>query len=153
MKRSIILLLVVIALYAAGLSHTKQRRLVGNLQNNAVADGCGCYFQFRGTPQNIDRYIFFSGIEDEKTAWMNIAGRDVKLVLKKDTGINTRERVGSRSTVEYAAGDVRVNGTYTVTAVCDPNDESCESTQYSATFVVRKGKRSEVVRAVGSCGC
>lgn len=153
MRRLVILSLLTVAVYSAGSSQTQQRRLVGNLRNNAVADGCGCYFQFRGTPQNIDKYVFFSGIEDEKTAWMNIAGRDVKLLLKKEVAPKTRERVGSRTTVEYAGGDVTVSGTYIATAVCDPNDESCESTQYSATFVVRKGKRSEVVKAVGSCGC
>jgi hypothetical protein len=133
-----------------------KRGLVANLKNNAVADGCGCYFQFRGTPQNAERYIFFSSIEDDgKTAWMNIAGHDVKLTLTKEVGLKGKEeeRVGSRSRATYRAGDVTVAGTYVVTKVCDPNDENCESTQYAATFSVRKGSRSQVVKAVGSCGC
>ena len=74
-----------------------KRGLVANLKNNAIADGCGCYFQFRGVPRNAECYVFFSSIEDdEKTAWMNIGGRDVKLTLEKKTGLKgtEQERVG-----------------------------------------------------------
>lgn len=64
--------------------NASKRGLVANLKNNAVADGCGCYFQSRGTPRNAQRYLFFSSIEDdEKTAWMNIEGHDVKLSLAR----------------------------------------------------------------------
>lgn len=128
-----------------------KRGMVGNLKDHA-ADGCGCYFQFRGTPRNSEKYIFSSSIEDEKTAWMNIDGHDVKLTSIKEHGPKT-ERVGGRSWVRFAAGDITVSGTYVVTRVCKPNDENCESTGYSATFVVRKGAKSQLVKAVGSCGC
>ena len=140
------------SLYAQNAS---KRSLVTNLKNNAVADGCGCYFRFRATPAHADRYIFYSSIDEEKTAWMNIGGRDVKLTLEKETGLKGKEeeRVGSQSSATYASGDIRVSGTYIVTRVCDPNDEDCESTQYAVTFVVKKGRRAQVVKAVGSCGC
>ncbi|MGH9967857.1 MAG: hypothetical protein ACREBG_08530 [Pyrinomonadaceae bacterium] len=128
-----------------------KRGLVGNLKNHA-ADGCGCYFQFRGTPRKSEKYIFSSSIEDEKTAWMNIDGQDVELTLVKEKGPKT-ERVGSRSSVRYRSRDITVSGTYVATRVCKPNDENCESTAYSATFVVGKGAKSQVVKAVGSCGC
>lgn len=132
-----------------------KRSLVANLKNNAVSDGCGCYFKFRGTPRNAELYVFSSSIDDEKTAWMNVGGRDVKLTLEKKTGLKGKEEegVGSRSTAKYASGDITVRGTYVVTRVCDPNYESCESTQYDVTFVVKKGPKSQVVKAVGSCGC
>jgi hypothetical protein len=132
-----------------------KRRLVANLKNT-VLDNCGCYFKFRGTAQNAERYIFFSSIEDDlKTAWMNIGGRDVKLTLEKEEGLKGKEqeRVGSRSTARFAAADIKVNATYIVTRVCDAHDESCESTDYAATFVVRKSAKSQVVKAAGSCGC
>jgi len=132
-----------------------KRGLVANLKNTAV-DGCGCYFRFRGTARNAERYIFFSSIEeDQKTAWMNIDGRDVKLTLEKEEGLKGKEQeqVGARSTARFAAGDIKVSATYIVTRVCDANDESCESTEYEATFVVRKGARSQGVKAAGSCGC
>ena len=132
-----------------------KRGLVANLKNTA-ADGCGCYFRFRGTPRNAERYIFFSSIEeDQKTASMNIDGRDVKLTLEKEEGLKGKEqeRVGSRSTATFSNSDIKVSATYVVTRVCPPRDESCESTNYDATFVVKKGAKSQIVKAIGSCGC
>ncbi|MCM3905520.1 MAG: hypothetical protein ND866_27825 [Pyrinomonadaceae bacterium] len=151
--RSVLLTVVVLGT-VSGQNATK-RSLVANLKDNAVADGCGCYFKFRGTPETAERYIFALSIEDDKTAWMNIGGRDVKLTLEKETGLKGKEaeRVGSRSRETYSSGDITVQGTYVVTRVCDPNDENCESTQYDVTFLVKKGTRSQVVKAVGSCGC
>lgn len=147
--------LTIVVLGTVSAQSASKRSLVANLKNNAVADGCGCYFKFRGTPRNAELYVFSSSIDDEKTAWMNIGGRDVKLTLEKETGLKGKEeeRVGSRSRAMYASGDITVSGTYVVTRVCDPNDESCESTQYDVTFVVKKGTKSQVVKAVGSCGC
>lgn len=134
--------------------NASKRSLVANLKNNAVADGCGCYFQFRGTPRNAQRYLFFSSIEDdEKTAWMNIEGRDVKLSLARKEDSKKRIRVGSTLTRRYVANDISVEAVYIATRVCKRDDESCEATDYSATFVVRKGNRTQVVKAVGGCGC
>ena len=135
--------------------NASKRSLVANLKNNTVIDGCGCYFQVRGTTRNAQRYVLFSSIEedDEKTAWMNIEGRDVKLSLARKMDPKNRGRVGSRSTRRYVAGDISVDATYIATRICKRDDESCESTDYSATLVVRKGARSQVVKAVGGCGC
>ena len=130
--------------------------LLGNIKDNSPAEGCGCYLKFRNTPEKADRYILFSSIEDNNTtAWMNIDGQDVKLKLEKITGPfgTEHERVGSRSTLKYRSDDITVTGTYVDTKECAPNDENCESTQYSVTIVVRKGARSQVVKAKGSCGC
>lgn len=140
---------------AAGQSASK-RKLIGNLQNTAVADGCGCYFQFRDSPRDSQQHLFFSSIDEEaeKTAWMNIEGRDVKLALATKTSPKGKERIGSRLTRRYVGEkQIVVDATYITTRVCKPNEESCESTQYVATFTVRKGKKRQVVRAVGSCGC
>jgi hypothetical protein len=149
------LLLTIVALGTVSAQSASKRGLVANLKDNAVANGCGCYFRFRGTPRNAERYIFFSSIEDDKTAWMNIGGGDVELTLVKQTGLKGREEqgVGSRSTIKYTSGDITVSETSVVTRVCDPNDENCESTDYNVTFVIKKGPKSQVVKAVGSCGC
>jgi hypothetical protein len=148
------LLLTMLVLVNVSAQNASKRSLVANLKDNAVADGCGCYFKFRGTPETAERYIFASSIEEDKTAWMNIGGRDVELKLVKETGSNGRRvQVGGRWTEKYVSGDIAVSGTYLVTRVCDPNDENCESTGYDVTFVVKKGHKSQVVRAVGSCGC
>ena len=158
MKLVLIPGLILITIVVVAPAQTRPQRLVGNLKNNAVADGCGCYFQFRGAPENAQRYIFFSSIEADgnKTAWMNIDGQDVKLKLEKKSGPFGTEReepMGSRSTVKYSAGDITVHGRYTVTRVCARDDESCESIGYNVTFVVKKGSRSQIVKAKGGCGC
>ncbi len=132
-----------------------KRVLVANLKNNTVADGCGCYFKFRGTPRNAERYLFFSSAEedDELSAWMNIEGRDVKLSLARTREVKRGERVGSKSTRRYVAGDTLVDATYIASKVCKRDDEHCESTEYDATIVVKKGTKSQVLKAFGICGC
>ena len=148
------MLLTIVILGSVSGQTASKRSLVARLKNNAVADGCGCYFQYRGAPGNRIYYLFFSSIEDEeKTAWMNIEGRDVKLTLAKKTDPRGRVRVGSRSTRRYVADDISVEATYVASKVCPRNDESCESTDYYATLVVRKGAQVQVVKAVGGCGC
>jgi hypothetical protein len=148
------LLLIILVLSSVSAQKASKRSLVARLKNNAVADGCGCYFQYRGTPRNEQYYLFFSSIEDEeKTAWMNIEGQDVKLTLAKKMDPKGEVRVGSRSTRRYVADGTLVDATYVATKICKRDDESCESTDYSATFVVRKGAQVQTVKAVGGCGC
>jgi hypothetical protein len=134
--------------------NASKRSLVARLKNNAIADGCGCYFQYRGVPRNHQYYVFFSSIEDEENvAWMNIGGQDVKLTLARKTDPKGSVRVGSRSTRRYVADGISVDATYVATKVCGRDEESCESTDYSATLVVRKGDQVQTVKAVGGCGC
>lgn len=146
--------LTIVVLSTVFSQNASKRGLVATLKDNAIAEGCGCYFKFRGTPRNTERYLFFSSVEedDERTAWMNIEGRNVKLSLarKKDA---KRERVGSRSTRSYVADDISVEATYITTKFCKQADEHCESTEYDASFLVKKGSKSQVVKAIGSCGC
>jgi hypothetical protein len=147
------MLLTVGVLGTVSAQNASKPGLVANLSQNAVGEGCGCYFKFRGTPRRVERYMFFLSIEgDQELAWMNIGGRDVKLRLV--TGLNRkRERVGSRRRETYASGDITVTATYVATQVCARNDENCESTGYDVTFLVKKGTRSQVVKASGYCGC
>ncbi len=155
MKLFNVFLIITISVLGTTFAQTASKQgMVGNVQNKGLGDGCGCYFQFRGSKRNSEQHLFASSIEeDDKTAWMNIDGRDVKLRLVREWGTKDRERVGSRSNRSFAAGDVKVAVTYVATRVCAVNDENCESTDYAATFVVRKGKRTQTVKAVGYCGC
>jgi hypothetical protein len=147
-------LLTIVVLGSVSAQSASKRSLVANLKNNTVAEGCGCYFRFRGTPQNAQHYLFFSSIADyEKTAWMNIEGRDLKLSLTRKTDPQGRARIGGRSTRRYITDDISVGATYIATRVCKRDDESCESTDYSVALVVRKGTRVQVLKAVGVCGC
>ncbi|MEJ7577490.1 MAG: hypothetical protein WKF74_10855 [Pyrinomonadaceae bacterium] len=135
---------------------SSQRNLVGNIKAKMFKDtslgDAGCSFQFAPGNRNSERYIFFSPAGFENDALMNIDGRDVSLRLVNETNPKGRERVGSRSTRRYAAGNITVNVVYVATRVCKPNDENCESTSYSATFIVKKGERTQTVKAAGSCG-
>lgn len=151
---AMLVLVTIVVLGTVSAQNASKRSLVANLKNNAVADGCGCYFQSRGTPRNAQRYLFFSSIEDdEKTAWMNIDGHDVKLSLARKRGPTGSVHVGSRLTRRYVAEDISVDVTYIATRICKRDDEDCEVTDYSASLTVRKGVRSQVVKAVGGCGC
>jgi hypothetical protein len=149
------MLLALVLLGTVSAQNASKPSLVARLKNNTVVTGCGCYFQLRGTPLQSERYVFLASIEEEgeKTAWMNIGGRDVKLTRTRNMDSKGRLRVGSRSTRRYIAGDISVDVTYIATRVCKRDDENCESTDYDATFVVKKGQRSQVVKAVGGCGC
>ena len=153
MKLLTVLLISALCLLSTGFSHSKSKpRLVGNILKKGVMDGCGCYFTFRGRT-NSEHYIFAESIEKENGVWMNIDGRDIQLTAVKDWSSSRKERVGSRFSRSFAANNISVASTFKVTRVCARNDENCESSNYDATFVVKKEKRVERVRAVGVCGC
>lgn len=59
-------LLAIVVLGSVSAQRASKRGLVAILKNNAVADGCGCYFSFRGTPPSAERCVFSSSIDDEK---------------------------------------------------------------------------------------
>lgn len=126
---------------------------VGNIKDISVVDGCGCYFQFPSDWQNksFDKNVFMGDISGGK-AWMNIDGKDV--VLTPDgPAKGAAEKVGSRLRERYKANGISVRVEYVATRVCDPDDESCESTNYDATFTVIKAGRQSVTKAQGVCGC
>lgn len=152
MKLYLLLILTVCGLSPAYAQSASRSRLVGNVTDKTVLGGCGCYFRFRGQ-RDSGEYMFFEGIEKQAGAWMNIDGRDVQLTVVNDWGSRERERVGRRSRRNFAAQNISVKSTYVVTRVCAAADEDCESHDYAATFLVRKGKRVQTVKAVGVCGC
>ena len=127
---------------------------VGNIKDKSLADGCGCDFRLRGTSVRSERFIFVSSIEEnDQSAWMNIDGKDTELKLVKSTESKRRERVGMRFSETYAAGNLTVRIDLVVTRVCRPDDENCESTDYKATFTVKRSGEKRIIGAVGSCGC
>ena len=154
MKPICILLVTMICLLGTGSAQRASKsRLVGNLMGKNLVDGCGCEFQFRGTKRNSEKYMFAESIEAKNSSpWMNIDGRDVVLRVIKDWKLG-KERVGSRSVRKFAAAGISVTATFIATRVCAAADESCESSDYNATFVVKKGGRVETVKAFGTCGC
>ena len=146
-----ILMIVIQGTVAA--QDASKRSLVARLKNVGAED-CGCSFQRPGPPQNKMYYLFFSRKADaEKIAWMNIDGNDVKLTLVRKTDPRGKARAGSKWTRRYVAEGISVEATYIASQVCKGNFENCDWAKYFATFVVRKGDRTQVVKAVGECGC
>lgn len=135
---------------------TQKRGLVGKLKNPnlPVSGGCSCSFYFH---KNLTGEMFTSGSANGD-AWMNIDGIDTKLNFvseTKPTRTDSRggDRVGSRHWEKYAAGDITVDVLFIATDVCGPKGLHCEGEGYTAIFKVRKGNRTQVVRATGGCGC
>ena len=107
------MLLTIVVVGSVSAQDTSKPSLVGNVTNDTIKGGCGCYFKFRGTPQNAERYVVTFPMEE--SAWRDMGGRDVKLKVVKQTGKNARrERIGSRSMEKYVSGDITVTGTYVV---------------------------------------
>jgi hypothetical protein len=151
-KSFAVFLIATLSLLGTSLAQRASKpRLVGNVTGQGLAGDCGCYFKFRSSKKDSERYIFVEKADD--APWMNIDGRDVRLRLVKETERDEKERVGSTRIRNFAAGNVSVTCTYVTTLVCADADEGCESHEYKATFLVKKGKRSESVNAVGWCGC
>lgn len=145
-----LLIMLLCLVGTTGAQRASNRRLVENVKNKVV-DGCGCYFKFRGTNRSSEQYMYSQSIDQK--AWMNIDNQNVQLKMLKERSPGDRERIGSRWTRTFSAGNITVSSTWVTTRMCAPDDENCESTDYDATFVVRKGMRTETVRAFGWCGC
>ena len=127
---------------------------IGFIKDQSLSDGCSCTF---GAPTEMrrksPRYLFVSDVEDEeKTAWLNVDGKDVELKLLKWRNPPT-ERVGSRSTRTYAAGPLKLTATYVATWVCPPRDEACEVTRYDGVFKITNGRVARTLKLKGECGC
>lgn len=110
----------------------------------------GCSLARRTSAVQKDDLIFYS-LSDE-TGYINLNGKELKLQPARASKEKPTEQVGDRSWKMYAAGAVRLRIDFTVTRICDPNDEQCEVTNYSATVTVQRRAQRIVVRAIGICG-
>jgi len=152
-----VLLVVSVALNASKGDQTKSTTrlpkgsMIDNLKDASVMADCGCYFGLPGEERKkLPKWIFLAELNEE-SAWMNIEGRDLKLRLTHST--NQGRGVGNRLTRTYVADGVKVSVLYISTRVCRPDDEQCESVDYTATFTVTKGPRKQILRLKGGCGC
>jgi hypothetical protein len=76
---------------------------IGNIQNRKEVQGAGCTLHRKGKQQNI---VFWSAFE--KSALMNINGKDHRLQLVSETPSLNREKKGDRSTAIYKSGKIVV---------------------------------------------
>ena len=111
----------------------RQGNLIGVL--TAHGEGPGCSF-VNG------RGIVFYDQWDIDQQWMNIDGTNTRLTLVNETKPKGR-RVGTRITKRYSAGDITVDMVEVLTKVSTSN--------WSATFTVRRGDRQQVIPATGTC--
>lgn len=129
-----------------------EKLIVSNLKG-AGYEGCGCGFQTltEAKKPRSTKILFWS--EDEKTAILNINGKDTtfKSVKKGKRPLNWK--IGARFSDEYAAGGVTVKIDYLTTRVCKRGEEDCEATSYDATITVTRSKLKTIVKTKGACGC
>ncbi len=117
-----------------------------------LTDGCSCTLQLpEDYRKHNERAVFLHDFSD--IIQMNIDGKDVRLKLVSESPQPKKEKVGNRRKEVYSAGKDRVEIEYVTTKVCPPKDESCEVTWYSATITVIRGKESQQIKALGTCGC
>jgi hypothetical protein len=122
---------------------------IGKIQNRTEVQGAGCS-AWKGT--NSSNTIFWTGFED-KTALMNINGKDTKLRLVSESNSNNgRTKKGDRWVSVYRSGKITVKLTRVANRVCKPGDQECESTGYDATIDLQNGKQRETIKANADCG-
>jgi len=125
---------------------------IGVILNSTPPDGCGCSLQFPSDyRKHNDRYVFRRDFDG--TGKVNIDGQNVELTTLHDKDNKGEVRAGDRFFEIYSSGNVKVRIDYIVTRVCNPNDEGCEVTWYSATIAVTRNGSSQTARVLGVCGC
>jgi hypothetical protein len=130
------------------ISITKQPQAagIGNIQNTKAMAGAGCSLQRKGSKG----YVFWSAFE--KSALMNIDGKDRRLQLTSDTSFSISGKKGSRWTEIYKSGKMTVQIDRVVTRVCRPGDQECEVTGYDGKMTLKIGDRLQTIAVEGDCG-
>jgi hypothetical protein len=119
---------------------------IGNIQNTKEIQGAGCSFQRKGKKG----YVFWSAFE--KSALVNIDGKDRRLQLVSETLSKVSGKKGSQSTVIYKSGKMTVRIDRVATRVCRQGDQECESTSYDGKLKLRIGDKQQVIAVEGICG-
>ena len=125
---------------------------LGIIKDDRQFDGCGCSLYLNRGDERNHRAVFLADFSEN--AAINLNGKDLKLRLTDSSPEkNDNAKVGDRSWEIYKAGSTTLRVDYTITKVCDPNDESCEVIHYRATLtLIQKGQKTSI-RTTGLCGC
>jgi hypothetical protein len=119
---------------------------IGNIQDTKEIQGAGCSLQRKGKKG----YVFWSAFE--KSALMNIDGKDRRLQLVGETSSKISEKRGSRSTEIYKSGKITVRIDRVATRVCRQGDQECESTSYDGKLKLTIGDKQQTISVEGECG-
>ena len=113
--------------------------------------GCGSAFFLNTTDMENHRYIFSQDVDDPP--YINLNGKNLQLRLTASNETKDKKKVGDRWWDTYAAGGVKVRIDYTVTKVCTPQDEMCETTYLNAIMTVSLKSQKTTVKLTGYSGC
>ena len=130
-------------------SSAQPKLRLGYVKDNDV--GCGSAFSLNATDMGNRRYIFAQDMDDPP--YINLNGKNLQLRLTGYSKPKGKEKVGDRSWETYAAGELKVRIDYTVTKVCTPRDEICETTYLNATMTVSQKTQKTTVKLTGRSGC
>jgi hypothetical protein len=119
---------------------------IGNIQNTKEIQGAGCSLQRKGNKG----YVFWSAFE--KSALMNIDGKDRRIQLVSENSANASGKKGSRSTEIYQSGKMTVRIDRVITRVCRKGDRECEVTGYDGKMTLKIGDRQQTISVEGDCG-
>ncbi|HZF37519.1 MAG TPA: hypothetical protein VE715_01730 [Blastocatellia bacterium] len=134
---------------SASASSAQPKLRLGYVKDHDV--GCGSAFFLNTTDMENRRYIFSQDVDDPP--YINLNGKNLQLRLTVISKPTRKEKVGDRWWETYAAGDVKVRIDYTVTKVCTPQDEMCETTYLNAIMTVSQESWKTTVKLTGYSGC
>src|SRR5215831_9816225 len=112
---------------------------------------CGSAFFLNTADMDNHRYIFSQDVDDPP--YINLNGKNLQLRLTGSNEPKDKKKVGDRWWDTYAAGGVKVRIDYTVTRVCTPQDEMCETTYLNAIMTVSLKSQKTTVKLTGYSGC
>jgi len=130
-------------------SSARPKLRIGYVKDQDV--GCGSAFFLNPTDMENRRYIFSQDLDDPP--YINLNGKNLQLRLTAISKPTRKEKVGDRWWETYVAGDVKVRIDYTVTKVCTPQDEMCETTYLNAIMTVSQMAQKTTVKLTGYSGC
>lgn len=155
LKVSIAVLFLMLIAASVGLPVQNRTVVVGSIKDKSLVGGCGCNFQTTLDHERRNRKYVFSA-DLERSAWMNINGRDVQFKRARTISAPEDQRKakrGEHTVLEYKSGELTLTIAQTITTPCPEGDESCEWVGMSADITLSEGKRTKRIKAVGGCGC
>ena len=120
----------------------------GYPETTGLAAGCGNYYFHEPPyrPEEADSSLVFIANSDGTYAWMNLDGRDVRLMPVK---LSRRDRRKSRG-FYYRHGTLRVSVLFEKLAAGEQPDEDFT---IKARIILRRGRAVRAARAVGYADC
>ena len=154
-KSFLIQCVLIFAVFTFGNLHLfaqTQKLTVGNLKGSNYV-GCGCAFQnlTEAKKPRSQKIVFWS--EFDNKAILNINGKDTTFTLVEKAKRPAKEKLGSRFSEKYVAGDVTIKIDYLTTRVCLKGEEECEATSYDVIITASKGDQKTIIKTKGACGC